>query len=79
MYTWYNGSILHTVSDKIVKADFGQGSGQYWLFNVRCHGNETSLFNCSRGALRDYSCNGNDNDVAVLCDRKYIVYRYIYW
>ena len=73
---------MHTVSDEIEKADFGKGSGQYWLSNVRCHGNEDSLFNCPRDALKDNSCNNNNNNnndndvvVVVLCDRKYIVYR----
>ncbi|XP_077978778.1 scavenger receptor cysteine-rich domain-containing protein DMBT1-like [Glandiceps talaboti] len=46
---------------------FGKGSGQIWMTNVGCTGNENSLLECSH-STGTTSCS-HDNDVGVICDK----------
>uniref|UniRef100_A0A8C6SCK0 SRCR domain-containing protein n=1 Tax=Neogobius melanostomus TaxID=47308 RepID=A0A8C6SCK0_9GOBI len=48
-------------------AQFGQGSGIIWMDNVRCSGNETSVFECSHNGLGAHYC-GHYQDAGVICE-----------
>ena len=47
-------------------AAFGRGTGQIWLDDVNCIGNENSLVQCSHGGLGVHNC-GHDKDVGAVC------------
>ncbi|CAB4039040.1 deleted in malignant brain tumors 1 -like, partial [Paramuricea clavata] len=42
------------------------GSGQIWLSNIHCNGNEENLANCSHGGWRNHGC-GHHEDAGVEC------------
>ena len=50
----------------IIHAQFGQGTGKIWFDDLRCHGNETSLFSCPHGGIGVHNC-GHYEDVGVIC------------
>ena len=52
------------------------GSGQIWLDNVRCVGNETGLEHCLHNGFGDISryCDHRD-DVGVECLRKFLLFK----
>ena len=47
-------------------AAFGQGTGQIWLDNVRCVGNERSISHCSHLGWGVHNC-GHYKDAGVVC------------
>ena len=47
-------------------AAFGQGTGQIWLDNVKCVGNETMIAQCSHGGWGVHNC-GHHEDASVVC------------
>uniref|UniRef100_I3IUW9 SRCR domain-containing protein n=1 Tax=Oreochromis niloticus TaxID=8128 RepID=I3IUW9_ORENI len=47
-------------------ADFGEGTGQIWLDNVTCSGNESSLTECKHSGFGSNSCRHGQN-AAVIC------------
>ncbi|XP_062388348.1 deleted in malignant brain tumors 1 protein-like [Sardina pilchardus] len=47
-------------------AQFGQGSGQIWMDDVRCVGQETLLTQCSHSGFGNHKC-GHTKDAGVVC------------
>ncbi|KAA0724959.1 Scavenger receptor cysteine-rich type 1 protein M130 [Triplophysa tibetana] len=56
------GAVIEAKSN----AYFGQGSGQIWLDDVACRGNETTLKNCLSTPRGAHNC-GHNEDAGVIC------------
>ena len=48
-------------------AHYGPGTGQIWLDDVNCLGNESSLFLCGHGGVGNHNC-GHGEDASVRCE-----------
>ncbi|KAG6921039.1 CD163 molecule, partial [Chelydra serpentina] len=49
-----------------VSAHYGQGSGQIWLDDVNCSGNESDIWACPSGEWGQHNCRHKE-DAGVLC------------
>ena len=47
--------------------EFGAGSGQIWLTDLHCSGNETSLDECPNGGFGNGECYFINDDVGIEC------------
>ena len=50
--------------------DVPDGTGQIWLDQVNCVGNEISLFDCNTNDIGDHDCT-HDKDAGVTCGKLY--------
>ncbi|KAJ8027177.1 Deleted in malignant brain tumors 1 protein [Holothuria leucospilota] len=57
---------LGSAFDAPVGAYFGEGTGQIWLDDVQCTGNETNLLQCTSRILGIHNC-GHGEDAGVRC------------
>ncbi|XP_064176535.1 deleted in malignant brain tumors 1 protein-like isoform X3 [Anguilla rostrata] len=48
------------------EAQFGQGTGEIWMDDVGCSGNESSLSQCSHGGLGKHNCD-HGKDAGAVC------------
>lgn len=51
----------------VYRGAFGEGTGQIWLDELRCHGNETTFFNCRHGGVGIHDCRHYE-DIGVICE-----------
>ena len=49
-------------------AKYGSGSGQIWLDDLNCKGNETSIIECPHRGIGSHNC-GHGEDIGVVCTR----------
>ena len=47
-------------------ARFGSGTGQIWLDDLNCRGNETSINQCRHRGIGSHNC-GHGEDIGVVC------------
>ena len=45
----------------------GPSGGRIWLNNVKCNGNEQSIFNCTHNGWGNVTRCGRDNDIGISC------------
>ena len=59
-------------SEATTGASFGQGTVDIALDNVRCNGDEPSIFECAHNGLRNHNCD-HSKDAGIRCSGKYLI------
>jgi len=57
---------MHRRSGVYLPNTYNSGTGQIWLNNLRCTGNEMSFHNCTHNAWGVHNCNHSE-DVSIRC------------
>ena len=63
------------VSVAFPNAAFGPGTDPIWLDDVRCVGNESSIFDCPSSTLGEHNC-GHHEDASVGCSCMYTAVKF---
>ena len=67
MYVLSLVCMVYAGADAVTKGEFKPGeSVQYWLDDVRCKGNESSLFKCPHRGIGSHNC-GQKERAGVQC------------
>ena len=56
--------------------EFGRGTGQVWLTNLQCTGNETLLEQCSHSGFGSINCYFFSQDIGVECQGMLLKHSY---
>ncbi|KAJ8025368.1 Lysyl oxidase-like 4 [Holothuria leucospilota] len=56
-----------TVREIINNGSMGQGVGPIWLWDMRCRGNEATIFDCPHGRFNGSDCI-HANDLGIICN-----------
>lgn len=63
-----NCVVVYRRIGRVISNTFGPSTGQIWLDDARCSGNEPSIVTCSHLPWGTHNC-GHSEDVAIECSK----------